>query len=302
MTYNVPIVDFVGPLSKIGENFGNAAKDRRLNSVLSSVPRGPNGEFDFDVASQALMQAGFGEEGSKFALIAERNRPDVPSGFRAKQDGTLEPIPGGPSDPEYLKVKPSSFRTGPTLPAGYNWKDPNNPSAGMFPIEGGPGEKIPAEVAARQGLAKSFMDQYPKIRKRIESGEYTGAWDAGKAGAGIGGPGEIRRQIDSGAEALLRNLTGAGMNYEEARNYVRRYQYSYTDTAQTAIAKLDQLARELGYVGEAVGKGRGGSDLPPPPDNQPNIPQEAIAALRADPSLKDQFEEYYKVPAEDYMQ
>lgn len=186
---------------------------------------------------------------------------DVPTGFeRDPTSGALRPMKGGPADPEYLRQKGDRQNA----PSGYQWNDPSDPSKGMTAIPGGPGEKIDAEVAGRLGLAKSFLGQLPEIRKRIAAGEMTGAIDAGQAYFGMGGPGELRRQIDSGAEALLRMLTGAGMNKEEAANYVRRYQFSPTDKSTTVLSKLSQLERELNSVGETVGKGRGGWSLNKP--------------------------------------
>lgn len=182
-------------------------------------------------------------------------RKNLPSGFEPDPvKGGLRPIAGGPADPEYLRGKPDKQNA----PSGYMWNDPSDPSKGMTAIPGGPGEKTDAEVAGRLGLAKSFLGELPDIKKRVEAGELTGIVDASKAYMGVGGPGEIRRKIDSGAEALLRMLTGAGMNKDEAKEYTRRYKFSPSDTASTVISKLNQLERELNSVGETVGKGRGG--------------------------------------------
>lgn len=188
-----------------------------------------------------------------------RKGGDLPSGFqRDSATGGMRPIPGGPADPAYLRTKGDRQNA----PSGYKWVDPENPSAGMTPIPGGPGEKVDAEVAGRLGLARSFLGQLPDIRKRVEAGEITGPLDAGMAKLGMGGPGEIRRQMDSGAEALLRMLTGAGMNMEEAKEYTRRYRFDPTDNSKTVGSKLNQLERELNSVGETVGKGRGGWQSP----------------------------------------
>lgn len=183
----------------------------------------------------------------------------LPSGFqRDPATGGLAPIPGGPADPSYLRQKGDRQNA----PSGYQWIDPNNPSAGMVAIPGGPAEKTDAEVAGRLGLAKSFLGELPDIKKRVEAGEITGPIDATKAYMGVGGPGEIRRKIDSGAESLLRMLTGAGMNKEEAAEYTRRYKFHPTDSSATLLSKLDQLDRELNSVGETVGRGRGGWNPP----------------------------------------
>jgi hypothetical protein len=200
------------------------------------------------------------QDPSYLARVSQaEGKKNTPAGFEPDPiKGGLKPIAGGPADPEYLRQKGDKQNA----PSGYVWNDPANPSAGMSAIPGGPGEKIDAEVAGRLGLAKSFLGELPEIKRRVEAGELTGAIDATKAKAGIGGPGEIRRKIDSGAEALLRMLTGAGMNKEEASEYTRRYKFSMTDTSETVISKLNQLEQELNSVGETVGKGRGGWTSP----------------------------------------
>ena len=108
------------------------------------------------------------------------------------------------------------------------------------------------------GLTESFLGQLPEIRKRVAAGEATAAIDAAKGWFGVGGPGEVRRMIDSGADALLRNLTGAGMSASEAAEYARRYRLQPTDSAETVLSKLGQLERELHAVQQTVGRGRGG--------------------------------------------
>ena len=190
--------------------------------------------------------------------IQEENakRKDIPTGFEANPAGGVRPISGGPADPNYLRTKPDTRQS---APSGYIWNDPTDPSKGMRAIPGGPGEKVDAEVAGRLGLAKHFLGQLPQIREAVAKGDATGGFDAAKAWAGVGKPGQIRRQMDSGAEALLRMLTGAGMNKEEAGEYTRRYKLSPTDTSATVLDKLTQLEGELNSVGETVGRGRGGS-------------------------------------------
>lgn len=186
---------------------------------------------------------------------AEGGKKSLPAGFEPDPvKGGLKPIAGGPADPEYLRQKGDKQNA----PSGYMWNDPADPAKGMTAIAGGPGEKIDAEVAGRLGLAKSFLSQLPEIKRKVDAGDATGLFDGVMGKAGIGAQGEIRRQIDSGAEALLRMLTGAGMNKEEAAEYTRRYKMAPLDSAKTLRSKLDQLEQELNSVGETVGKGRGG--------------------------------------------
>lgn len=195
------------------------------------------------------------QDPSYLARVSQaEGKKNVPAGFEASPEGGLKPIKGGPADPEYLRQKGDRQNA----PSGYTWNDPADPTKGMTAIPGGPGEKVDAEVAARLGLAKSFLSELPEIKRRVEAGELTGPIDAAKGKLGMGAPGEIRRKIDSGAEALLRMLTGAGMNKEEAAEYTRRYKFDPTDKASTVVSKLNQLEQELNSVGETVGKGRGG--------------------------------------------
>ncbi len=200
------------------------------------------------VADRALKERALGIQ-EKVA-----GRKELPSGFEYAPNGSLRPQKGGPADPDYLRTKSDRQNA----PSGYVWNDPADPTKGMKAIPGGPGEKVDAEVAGRLGLAKHFLKQLPEIMEDVNAGKATGGFDAAKAWAGIGKPGQIRRRIDSGAEALLRMLTGAGMNNAEAADYVRRYRLSPTDSAETVIDKLTQLEGELNSVGETVGKGRGG--------------------------------------------
>jgi hypothetical protein len=147
------------------------------------------------------------------------------------------------------------------LPQNMRWIDPKDRMKGVEPIPGGTGEKIEAEVGARLGLAKSFMGQLPQIQQRITAGEVGIDNPANhiQAMAGVGAPGELRRQIDSGADALQRMLTGAGMPREEAADYTRRYKVDARDTSTSLTSKMEQLSRELTTIGNVMGRGRGGS-------------------------------------------
>lgn len=182
-------------------------------------------------------------------------KPDVPAGYRLARDGNLEFIPGGPADPAVKRAQGDRQNA----PPGYAWVDPENPKAGLQAIPGGPAEKVDSQVAARLGLAESFLGQLPQIRGRLAAGDATGPLDALQAKFGVGAPGELRRQIESGSEALLRNLTGAGMNMTEAEKYVKRYELEATDTIGSITSKMNQLERELKFTMEAVRRGRGGN-------------------------------------------
>lgn len=213
------------------------------------------------------------------------NQRDIPSGFERAPGGGLRAIPGGPGDPQYKRQVGDRQNA----PPGYRWIDPENPEAGLKAIPGGPAEKVDAEVAARVGLGKSFLGQLedtkdekgnvvPGVMSRVGSGEATGLIDYTMGAAGLGEAGKLHRQIASGADALLRNLTGAGMSASEAKEYADRYRPTWRDDAESLKSKLEQLQRELGFVRDEVGKGRGGASAAGAPaassQNQRTAPQQ----------------------------
>ena len=189
-----------------------------------------------------------------------REEARIPPGYRPNPEtGGFQAIPGGPADPTVVAaVSDAKKPDRANAPSGYRW---NAAGTALEAIPGGPGEKIDAEVAARLGLTKSFLDQLPQIVDRVQKGEATGPIDVAAGYLGVGGAGEIRRQVQSGVDALIRNLTGAGMAMAEAQQYAGRYAISPTDRAETVLSKLQQLDRELRSTAETLGRGRGGSDF-----------------------------------------
>lgn len=149
--------------------------------------------------------------------------------------------------------------TGEKLPSGYRWVDPNDKTKGVQPIPGGPGEQIPGELAARVGMSESFAGQAPALRERLKSGDMTGPIDSLMGQFGMGERGETYRQLQSGTDALMRLLTGAGMNETEARAYAERYLPTMKDDPESAVGKLDQLMRELEAAKGMAMRGRGGN-------------------------------------------
>jgi len=175
---------------------------------------------------------------------------------------------GGPSDKDrYGKPQP-----------GERWKDPNNKALGVEPVPGGQHAKIGDEIVGRVGLAQSFLSTLPEIRQRIDRGD-VGLVDSmgqsnvknhGMAMSGLGTPGETKRMMDAGAEALIRMLTGAGMSKEEATQNAEQYRLRAKDTAFVIKSKMDALERHFQHIGAVIGQGRGGQNpltapsAPPP--------------------------------------
>jgi hypothetical protein len=171
----------------------------------------------------------------------------------------------------------------PKPPAGFRY---NADGTTLEAIPGGPGEQITGEVGARLGLGKVFLDELPGIKKDVKEGALTGPLDRAQVMMGVGKPGEVARKIASGTDALLRNLTGAGMSEIEARRYAKRYEPQMQDGIDTILSKLDQLEKELRTTGEIVGRGRGGNVMgtaptaPAPPQAAPSREQIRQELLR----------------------
>ncbi len=99
-----------------------------------------------------------------------------------------------------------------------------------------------SEAKARAGMATGFYGDVPMIKKFIQN---ISASDRVDLQLGRGNAADIWRRIESGRDALIRNMTGAAMPEQEARNYAARYQLSPTDRGETMIRKVEMLERDL---------------------------------------------------------
>lgn len=145
-----------------------------------------------------------------------------------------------------------------SIPSGFK-VDPNDPTR-LTPIPGGPAEQIGGENAGRIGIAKSFLEDLDGeggIREAVKAGGATGLMDAMAGKTGFGQAGQLYARIESGADALQRMLSGAGMPESEAQAYARRYMPSVKDSPEIVLQKLDRLEKELGNQMAIVTRGRG---------------------------------------------
>ncbi len=152
----------------------------------------------------------------------------------------------------------------------FGWADKKSgqfEKLGSAPKVGGDnGAELPAEMGARIGLGDKFLAQVPAIRKRIENGDASGLWDKTMLATGSGGAGQLWRQIETGRDALVRNLTGAGMPESEAQNQAARYQIGVTDSVETMLDKLTNLEADLRATrAGAIGAKTGQLSLTPAP-------------------------------------
>lgn len=150
--------------------------------------------------------------------------------------------------------------TGVKLPSGFRWVDTNNQAAGVEPIPGGPATQLPGELAARIGLADSWLkNDLPAVKQSVEAGEVTGPVDRFQAANNQKSPqATTYRKIQSGVEVLSRLLSGAGMTQVEIDEKTARYQPTYTDDAVSMASKIEQLAQEIKATRDSALQGRGG--------------------------------------------
>jgi hypothetical protein len=117
---------------------------------------------------------------------------------------------------------------------------------------------IPAEQAGRIALTDVYLRDAPQIAEQIKAGTLTGPLDQSMANMGVGKPGEALRKMKSGADALRRGLSGAGMPAAEADDYVSRYLPAPFDTAETLLSKHAQLTQELQRFRQVINQGQNG--------------------------------------------
>lgn len=125
--------------------------------------------------------------------------------------------------------------------------------------------QLPGEMGARIGLGDQFLTELPGIRNQVTR------WTAGERAqfaAGMGKPAEVWRRMETGKEALIRQLTGAGMQLAEAQNQAARYQLRADDSPETIVSKIDGLERDLLAVRSgAIGARSGELARTPAPRN-----------------------------------
>lgn len=200
----------------------------------------------------------------------------------ALKQQTFVPVPVGPnpirqqlgvSETQPLKVKMNS--SGRVVDYELLGEDPNKPPSGfrvagegrIEPIPGGPATQIPAEVGARVGLGKAFEPYAKEISDAIDAGKFSTAVGRLQLATGTGEVGALSRRMELGKEALMRGLTGAGMNASEADTYAARFSIQSTDSPATIRDKLNMLTWSLANIENVVTRGRGevGGGLTPPP-------------------------------------
>ena len=161
-------------------------------------------------------------------------------------------------------------------PTGYRYK----PDGTLEPIPGGPGEKIPSELAARVGLAKKTLGELPTIKEGVMRGEATGPIDYAIGAMGYDESGKLRRRIADGADAIQRMLTGAGMPASEAQDYVERFRTNWSDTDKILLDKLNNMEAVLQSQLSVALQGHGGFNPDTIQGFSPPTPEEEAEYMR----------------------
>ena len=201
----------------------------KLNKALQELMNDPNSALIGNLG-EADKNYLMNDQDAMHALIGARLKPaDFPGTWDEYVLTTDTPTKAGFA--AFLKARPS----GTTINMG----------------------QIPAEMGSRIGLGNQFLyelnveglDGKPALRERIKNtfGGDTAAQAKARAelAAGMGDPADIWRRVESGKEALVRNLTGAGMSMTEAQAQAARYSIGATDSATTMLQKMDGLEADL---------------------------------------------------------
>lgn len=161
-------------------------------------------------------------------------KSDAPSGFRTKDDGTLEPIPGGPSDPAYLETKPDRAN----VPPGYRY---DTEKKALVPIPGGPAGKLQQNTAAALAMLETGEKEMTETdAKNVLKNMGTLSGDL-KGYLGAGDVGRAQRAVRLLVEAALRLNTGATAPDTEVTRYADMFTPQGTDGTATRTQKLRAL-------------------------------------------------------------
>ena len=189
-----------------GQGFINIAEEEAKNGqdISKAIPKIKDAQRDPEAAMAwaekyiALHDPDAWKEYRKSQGKTEEEKP--PSGYRYKEDGTLEAIPGGPADkgePPFPGMQP-----GEKAPAGYYWEEKNK----LAPIPGGPADKEGGRYAP-SNLQKLIEERQEYLDKGMSPDDrIIKAYDSKISGTDIEIDNMSPEEIDTWGQIV--NLTG----------------------------------------------------------------------------------------------
>ncbi len=271
--------DQVGAMMRQADN-DQLTKAKRTYDVLGNLALTADTPEKWAAATQAAGKAGmdvskYQDFGSRDLVLAQSGKvgEHIENEFKRRQLDHKENVPRfqftkyGVGDKFSGEVKPyagAGMADPGELSNDYRWRMKNGQkeldASGRpiaEPIPGGKGESVTPEVSARLGLADKFAKDAPLIETEIKGGVLDTGFTDIDFQLGRGKAGQVYRRIEDGAEALVRNLTGAGMNETEAKSYAARFLPGRFDVQSTKLEKLRNLSKNLKAVQNRVMTGRG---------------------------------------------
>jgi len=224
-------------------------------------------------------------------------RPDVPAGvvapkFGVNQQPSAQPSAAAPSvtapsaQPsaamtvgEAATVPQMPARSGvkpliaqppkePQAPSGFVYTrapGTNGPddTGEMVAVTGGPGTQISADIQGKLAVTRQFIEDYsPVIEKAIKDGRFANNNYADRVNyAGeLGEMGEINRYFQTGADAIIRTMTGMGMNISEQNKYLNLYVPKWNESEYTIKSKFKSMKGILSRMKSLAEQGRVGPE------------------------------------------
>lgn len=174
-------------------------------------------------------------------------------------------------------------------PSGFEWINPQDHSAGLKAIAGGPATHMTAELAGKLALMNAAQQGIASTKDVLL--KPWGAVGAGQALASklplvgdiaslSGEIGIASRNVRAGIEAALRVMTGAAAPEQEVTRYMELFMPGVNDTKESATQKLGLLDQFMNNAREIVTRGRTATPGPGgagngAPGAGPNAPQGA---------------------------
>lgn len=185
--------------------------------------------------------------------------------YEVSADGTqMEDVTPATGD-QWVPLSPEEQAAYGDTPMQKNVKTGKISGPGGMPL-------VSPETGARVALGDEFLRNYDTVYNSALAGDMTGPEYITSVMMGRGPGGTAYRMLKQGTEALVRQMTGAGMSQGEAVERASQYEPEWHNDAATLASKIEGLKRALTATRSGATAGRsfpeapnaGGEDLPTP--------------------------------------